>query len=452
MTLDPHATVVAPDGAFSAGDLAAAASRVAGGLLAATGTGDLAEARVAICAPPSFAFLALLHGVWQAGGIALPLAPSHPAAELEYAVRDGDAALVAAAPEMAGRLAPLASAAHVAFALSTDLLAASSVRAARAPAPDRRALILYTSGTTARPKGVVTTHANLAAQVESLVAAWEWTRADRTLLVLPLHHVHGLINVVGCALASGATLEVSAGFEADAAWDRLASGEITVFTAVPTIYRRLIQAWDTASEPVRRRRSAGAGAARLMMSGSAALPVATLDRWREITGHTLLERYGMTEIGMALANPLHGERRPGHVGSPLPGVEAQIVGEEGAAAPDGEPGELEVRGPGVFLEYWRRPDDTRRAFREGWFRTGDVAAAEHGIYRLLGRTSIDIIKTGGYKVSALENRGSRADPSRHCRLRRRGRAGSGLGRARLRRGRAPTRGGDRSELAPAVDA
>jgi len=127
------------------------------------------------------------------------------------------------------------------------------------------------------------------------------------------------------------------------------------------------------------------------MSGSAALPLGTLERWREITGHTLLERYGMTEIGMALSNPLHGQRRPGFVGSPLPEVEVRLVD-----------GELEVRGPGVFLEYWRRPDETRAAFRDGWFRTGDTAVLEDGGYRLLGRTSTDIIKTGGYKVSALE--------------------------------------------------
>jgi len=127
------------------------------------------------------------------------------------------------------------------------------------------------------------------------------------------------------------------------------------------------------------------------MSGSAALPIGTLERWREITGHTLLERYGMTEIGMALSNPLHGERRPGFVGSPLPDIEVRLVD-----------GELEVRGPGVFLEYWRRPHETRAAFRDGWFRTGDTAVIEDGGYRLRGRTSTDIIKTGGYKVSALE--------------------------------------------------
>jgi malonyl-CoA/methylmalonyl-CoA synthetase len=191
-------------------------------------------------------------------------------------------------------------------------------------------------------------------------------------------------------------------FDAQRVWERLASGDITVFTAVPTIYHRLIAAWDAAPPDVRRAWSAGVGGLRLMMSGSAALPVQTLERWREISGHTLLERYGMTEIGMALANPLDGERRPGFVGVPLPGVDVRIVDDEGAPVPAGTAGELEVRGPSVFLEYWQRPDETRDAFRDGWFRTGDMAVIEGGSYRLLGRTSVDIIKTGGFKVSALE--------------------------------------------------
>src|ERR1043166_10017123 len=121
-----------------------------------------------------------------------------------------------------------------------------------------------------------------------------------------------------------------------------------------------------------------------MMSGSAALPVTILERWREISGHTLLERYGMTEIGMALSNPLNGGRRPGSVGNPLPGIEVRLVDEHGAPAPDGTPGELEVKGATVFKEYWRRPDETTRAFRGGWFRTGDMAVVERGAYRLLG--------------------------------------------------------------------
>jgi len=263
-------------------------------------------------------------------------------------------------------------------------------------------MILYTSGTTARPKGVVTTHANIGSQIAALVEAWEWSPADRLLLALPLHHVHGIINGLGSALAVSATCEILPAFDATTVWGRLASGEVTVFTAVPTMYHRLIAAWESAPADVQRAWSDGARLARLMMSGSAALPVSILARWREITGHTLLERYGMTEIGMALSNPLHGERRPGFVGTPLPGVELRLVDESGAATPDGAAGEVEVRGPGVFLEYWQRPEETGAAFRDGWFRTGDMAIVERGSYRLLGRTSVDIIKTGGFKVSALE--------------------------------------------------
>jgi malonyl-CoA/methylmalonyl-CoA synthetase len=172
--------------------------------------------------------------------------------------------------------------------------------------------------------------------------------------------------------------------------------------AVPTVYYRLIAAWDAAPEDRRREWSDAARGLRLMVSGSAPLPATTLERWRTITSHTLLERYGMTEIGMALSQPLHGVRRSGHVGGPLPGVTVRLVDEHAAPAAPGTPGELEVRGPAVFPEYWHRPEATAAAFRDGWFRTGDVAVLDGDDYRLLGRTSVDIIKTGGYKVSALE--------------------------------------------------
>jgi malonyl-CoA/methylmalonyl-CoA synthetase len=267
-------------------------------------------------------------------------------------------------------------------------------------------MMVYTSGTTGKSKGVVTTHANIVAQVTSLVTAWGWRADDWILLVLPLHHVHGIINVLTCALWAGARCEMSPKFDAEQVWARIAAGELTLFMAVPTIYGKLITAWEAAAPERRRAWSAGCGPPRmrLMVSGSAALPVQRLERWREISGHVLLERYGMTEIGMALSNPLHGERRPGFVGTPLPGVEVRLVDEAGRPVRDGggAPGEIEVRGATVFLEYWRRPDATAAAFRDGWFRTGDVAVVEHGTYRILGRSSVDIIKTGGYKVSALE--------------------------------------------------
>lgn len=375
---------------FSYDDLAHATGRVAAALT--RGDGDLREQRVAFLVPPSFAHVVIARGIWLAGGVAVPLAVSHPPAELEYVIRDAGASVVVGSGRHGGALESIAAAAGARFIPTPDLLATDAEAVpTREPGLDQRAMMLYTSGTTGRPKGVVTTHGNMAAQITSLVAAWGWTRDDCALLVLPLHHVHGIINVVGCALAAGARCEILPQFETESTWDRLASGEITVFTAVPTIYHRLIQSWEAASPSVQRARSERARTVRLMMSGSAALPAQTLERWQDITGHTLLERYGMTELGMVLSNPLHGERRPGFVGTPLPGVETRLVD-----------GEIEVRGPGVFLEYWRRPEETRDAFHDGWFRTGDVAIVENGAYRLLGRRSVDIIKTGGYRVSALE--------------------------------------------------
>lgn len=391
--------VVAPEGTFTHRDLLDASVRVASALLA--GTGDLEEARVAFLAPPGWDYVAVQWGIWRAGGIAVPLAVSHPPAELQYVIRDADADVVVAHPEFAETLRPLAAEDGRRFLATPEALAAEP-----GPLPEvaeeRRAMMVYTSGTTGKPKGVVTTHAGLRAQVTSLVEAWEWSEDDRILLVLPMHHVHGIVNVLTCALWSGAVCEILPKFDAEAVWSNIEEGRLTLFMAVPTIYRRLIAAWEEAPPERRRRMSEGCARMRLMVSGSAALPVQTLERWREISGHVLLERYGMTELGMALSNPLHGERRPGFVGTPLPGVEVRLVDEEGSPVPPGTPGEVEVRGPNVFLEYWRRPEATAAAFRDGWFRTGDVAVLEEGSYRLLGRSSVDIIKTGGYKVSALE--------------------------------------------------
>ena len=381
-------------------DLDAASCSVASALLGEAA--DLAEARVACFVAPGFPYAAVQRGIWRAGGVAVPLALSHPAAELSYVVADSGAAVVIADATAAAMLGPIAESAGARFVSTEDALLAPPRTGFPFLGATRRAMIVYTSGTTGRPKGAVTTHANIGAQVAALVEAWEWSPSDRLLLVLPLHHVHGIINGLCSALAVNAACEMPPAFDAEHVWSRLASGEITVFTAVPTIYHRLIAAWDAAPPAEQRRRADGARRVRLMMSGSAALPVQTLARWREITGHVLLERYGMTEIGMALANPLHGERKPGFVGVPLPGVDARLVDDHGVPVPPGAVGELEIRGPAVFKEYWQRPADTAGAFRDGWFRTGDVAVQEDGSYRLLGRTSVDIIKTGGFKVSALE--------------------------------------------------
>jgi malonyl-CoA/methylmalonyl-CoA synthetase len=386
-------------GAMTYDELLDASAKVAASLLGEAD--DLAEQRVAFLITPSARWAAIQWGIWRAGGVALPLPTGATRSELEYFVDDAEVSFIVF-EEGTSSVAEEIAAERGIRAVSCDALLAGAVKVLPEVTLDRRAMMLYTSGTTSKPKGVLTTHANVMAQVTSLVEAWEWTANDRIVLCLPLHHIHGIINVVTCALWSGASCRMMPRFDAQAVWALIADGSLTVFMAVPTIYVRLIAAWEAASAEQQAAWSDACGELRLMVSGSAALPVSTLERWREISGHTLLERYGMTEIGMALSNPLHGERVPGTVGKPLPGVSVQLAGEDGSPVEDGVAGEIEVRGGTVFIEYWKRPAATSEAFRNGWFRTGDTAVVERGMYRILGRTNIDILKTGGHKLSALE--------------------------------------------------
>jgi len=397
--------IVDPTGAWTFAEVDALAGQVARELR--PDEGDLGEDRVALLAEPGHRFVSAALGVWRAGGMLVPLLPSHPEPELRYLLDDAAASTIVATPSYAALATAIADGRRVTVTpeFGATLSGSSGTRVGgRSPAVvdgGRAALMIHTSGTTGRPKGVVHTHASLAAMVDGMIAAWAWTPADRTVLVLPLNHVHGLVNVTMTALAVGAVCEAPGAFDAVAVWERFASGEVTVFMAVPTIYARLVAAWETADGSTRRRWSAGARGLRLMVSGSAALPVSTLDRWRELTGHTLLERYGMSELGMVLSNTLD-RREPGHVGWPFPGVEVRLVGDSGVDVVDGEPGELLVRGPNVFREYWGRPTATAEAFVDGWFRTGDIAVRAPAGYRLLGRSSVDIIKSGGEKISAIE--------------------------------------------------
>jgi malonyl-CoA/methylmalonyl-CoA synthetase len=385
--------------AFTYLDLLDASSRVAAALLA--GRRDLREARVGFLFTPGFQWVAAQWGIWRAGGIAVPLPLNAVKPELEYIIDDVEASILMFDATGAAQVSPLAEARSL-RTIGCDTPTADHVSELPEISAPRRAMILYTSGTTSRPKGVVTTHANITAQIVSLVEAWEWKASDQTVLCLPLHHVHGIVNVVCCALWSGACCHILPRFDARAIWDLIASDCLTVFMAVPTVYVKLIAAWEAAPPARREALSRSCARLRLMVSGSSALPVSTLKRWEEISSHTLLERYGMTEIGMALSNPLKGERIPGSVGTPLPGVTIQLAGEQGEPVAPGIAGEIWVRGPGVFAEYWGKPEATRDAFCKGWFLTGDTAVLENGAYCILGRTSIDILKTGGHKISALE--------------------------------------------------
>jgi malonyl-CoA/methylmalonyl-CoA synthetase len=364
------------------------------------GRSDLQEARIAFIMDPSFAYVAVQWGIWRAGGIAVPLCVKHPYPSIQYVLEDTAAEAIIFTSNYTDLISP----AFQDFSIR-PIQWESIIPESATPLPQidesRRAMILYTSGTTGKPKGVVTTHQTIWAQVQSLVSAWEWTDTDHIANVLPLHHVHGIINALSCPLAVGATVEFMAKFKEKILFDRFLAGQINVFMAVPTIYFKLISAFKELDSTTQAQITSAMKTFRLMVSGSAALPISTLEQWKEISGHTLLERYGMTEIGMAISNPLHGERRPGHIGTPLPGVSVRLTDDHDQPMEVG-PGEIQVQGNTVFSEYWNKPKATQESFTEGWFKTGDVAVFENGYYRILGRNSVDIIKTGGYKVSALE--------------------------------------------------
>lgn len=366
--------------------------RVASALLGARRSLD--GERVALLAPPGRDFVTAFFGVLLAGGAVVVLSPLHPAAETAYFLEDAgvqrtlvDASLAHHLPEGLGGALDLG-----------EVLAGTGADVALPEVlADAPALQLYTSGTTARPKGAVISHRNLATQQDLLREAWGFGAGDTLLHTLPLHHMHGLAIALLTALGASASVRMLP-FDARATWDAMEGA--TVFMAVPTMYAKLFGAFDAASPEEQARWTRAARNLRLATSGSAALPVTLAERWRALTGVIPLERFGMTEVGVAISNPLGGERRAGAVGSPLPTVEMRIVGEH---REDAETGELWLRGPSIFLGYHQQPDATAAAFCDGWFRTGDtVTKNDDGTIRILGRSSVDILKSGGYKLSALE--------------------------------------------------
>ena len=260
---------------------------------------------------------------------------------------------------------------------------------------DAPAALVYTSGTTGVSKGAILTHNNFAVNGANLLDAWRIGSTDRFLLALPLFHVHALGNGLHCWLFSGCRMRLLERFEHEKAAAEFLDFRPTLFFGVPTVYVRLL------ALPAETAREIGKGM-RLFVSGSAPLPAQVLEDFRKLYGHTILERYGMTETLMNISNPYEGERRPGSVGFPLPGVATRIVGEEGRDLPDGETGELYLKGPNVFPGYWRREDATRAAFVDGWFKTGDLAQrSPDGYYTLCGRRS-DLIISGGFNIYPRE--------------------------------------------------
>ncbi len=260
---------------------------------------------------------------------------------------------------------------------------------------DAPAALVYTSGTTGTSKGAILTHNNFIANALNLITCWQITAQDRFLLALPLFHVHALGNGVHCWLISGCRTRLLERFEHQTATATFQDFQPTLFFGVPTVYVRLLETPPEAARQI-------GSHMRLFVSGSAPLPAQVLEDFRARFGHTILERYGMTETLMNISNPYVGERRPGAVGFPLPGVSAKILDAEGKPVAEGETGEVYLKGPNVFAGYWNRPDATQAAFLDGWFKTGDIAQrSADGYYTLCGRRS-DLIISGGFNIYPRE--------------------------------------------------
>ncbi|KAM3380215.1 putative CoA ligase CCL8 isoform X1 [Capsicum galapagoense] len=394
-----------------------------------TGTGvkrnaDLDGARVGIVAKPGAEFVAGILGTWLSGGVAVPLALSYPETELLHVMNDADISVILSTEDHQELMNTVAVKTGAGLSLIPPIpdgnLSTQHDHAKDVDLPEIRncgedpALILYTSGTTGKPKGVVHTHKGTLAQVQMLAEAWEYTSKDTFLHCLPLHHVHGLFNALLAPLYAGSTVNFMPKFSVRGIWQRWresypadgtkVDNAITVFTGVPTMYTRLIQGYEAMDPELKAASASASRHLRLMMCGSSALPLPIMQQWETITGHRLLERYGMTEFVMAISNPIRGKRKGGTVGKPLPSVQAKILLDDDSGSDKTGVGELCVKSPSLFKEYWNLPEVTKQSFTDdGFFKTGDaVTVDEDGYYIILGRTNADIMKVGGYKLSALE--------------------------------------------------
>ncbi len=395
--------LVEADNTYTYSEVNSRVNRFATGLLG--NKDDLQEERIAFFMPASLDYVTTMHGVWRAGGIAVPLNVASAVSELDHYLSCASVTRMVANAEYQESLRDLCA------SLNIELMSAEEVLAdAAGPlpklTPERRAMMLFTSGTTNKPKGVVSTHKTIHAQITTLIDAWEWSENDVIPLFLPLHHIHGIINILSCGLWAGATVHLFAKFDIPKISHQIVAGTYNVFMAVPTIYVKLIQYFDSIDPAEVQKICDGFKDMRLNISGSAACPVKLFNQWKGLTGQVLLERYGMTEIGMGISNPYNGERRAGAVGQALPGVDCELFDEnDSLITEEAVAGEIRIKGDNVFLEYWDNATATKESFKDSWFCTGDVAVLEDGYYRIMGRSSVDIIKSGGYKLSALEIEG-----------------------------------------------
>jgi len=376
---------------FTFGDIEDSSNRMAHALAE---RGVTAGDRLAVFLGNSPAYIDLFLACLKLGVIFVPVNVLYRARELRHILADAAPRAVVTSRELAEHLEP-GDPAWLLDELATEAAAQAATRPHHYATGDTPAALVYTSGTTGASKGATLTHHNFAANAANIVACWQITAADRLLCPLPLFHVHGLGNAVHAWLVSGCHLRLLERFEHEKAVDAFAAYQPTLFFGVPAMFVRLLDADHARAKAIGERM-------RLFVCGSAPLPAQVLEEFRAKFGHTILERYGMSETLMNLGNPYGGERRAGTVGVPFPGVRVRIVNEHGTDVPDGEAGELLVRGPNVCAGYWNREDATRAAFVDGWFRTGDIGArSADGYYTLQGRRS-DLIISGGFNIYPRE--------------------------------------------------
>jgi malonyl-CoA/methylmalonyl-CoA synthetase len=379
---DRPALWAAERGWRSRGELEAASARVAGRLRrAGLAPGD----RVLVSAASSMDLVVAYLGALRMGLVVVPVNTAYREREVAHIVGDAGPRAAVVDDQDRGRWAQRAAGGDLLVTGPEVGLPDGDPPPLDTAGPGDPALLCYTSGTTGAPKGAVLAHGNLLASAEALRLAWRWEPDDRLVLALPLFHIHGLGVGLHGTLLAGASAVLLPRFEAGAVLDAARDHQATLFFGVPTMYSRL------AASP----RAAELGRLRLCVSGSAPLPPTVFERLAERAGQRVLERYGMTETIMNVSNPYDGERRPGTVGLPLPGVELRLA--------DGDQGEVLLRGPNVFSGYWGNPAATAEAFDpDGWFRTGDLGSLdERGYLRIEGRSK-ELIITGGYNVHPRE--------------------------------------------------
>ena len=368
-----------------------------------TGLGITPGDRISVQVEKSPETLCLYLACLRAGFVFHPLNMAYTPGELEYFLNNAEPAAVVCDPTVEAAIKSIADAAGASYVFTLDgdgegslIRHANETKADFGIVPraaDDMAALLYSSGTTGVPKGIMLTHANLLRNTEALVEAWGFTGNDRLLHALPVFHVHGLFVAIGCTLLSGASMRWLASYNVGEVMRYLP--ECTVMMGVPTYYTRLLGNSAFGKQQTEN--------VRLFVSGSAPLLEETFVEFEQRTGHRILERYGMTETNMNTSNPLDGERKPGTVGPPLPGVEVRITDEDGTELPVGEIGNLQVRGPNVFIGYWKMPDKTAEDFTEdGFFNTGDKGKIDaDGYVSIVGRAK-DMVITGGLNVYPKE--------------------------------------------------